>query len=848
MITYYLDAGLTTGNNDGTTPEHAWRTWGACITALNTNHADLIAQQEQIDVVVSGNATWSTATASRLTLSVNSSSDFYIRFVAATPNQGVWGGPGPQITIDNTSFPQEYAFSHTSASRFWCIFEGINFWFPLTYTGGNTSMVFQTAVAASTTSVVIFDGCYVKFAAHTGSGPKAFMHRRVNNTFARYYNCVFEDIIQSSTGRVAIDDCTLGGTSSRAAGPISNCTLINCNRFINRRSGQTNTDERLINNLLFNSVMTIGNMGGVHTGISGKNVTNESEEDVTLHGVENTYDAEFEFVSATDRKLTAANNWGAGPMHGYYAFASTSVRAADIAGTARVGFFTDAGAHQVGTRTDDFDYDYEAAPEVELWLDTSIQSGLGTGHTAEDAIRANPNGRPWNLAISKINSKFPNLVTSQQKVTLWILGETVEWPSVETIAVVGSVDYPLIFEVPREARSPGVFDFAAPGIIHTGAAPSNSAWLYFTTPNSSDTVCFHLNGIQMTGTGSKFMEIADNMGAGAGSTFVFRDNYVKDRGPNPLGVHVAGWLQFPANPNPAPARRIISQNNIFENMRSTSSSSTQIIYRVPGQDVALEVSNDTVIREPGDGGSGCYQVHPSPTAASLVNSLFVRVGSVNGTNFVGSRSGYNVASGSATLPGINNNNNVDLSDYFVSETDRRLQQANGLGVGPDSASSRAQFVSVLDAAGNTRTGTSTDVGAFLFQSTSADLGAIDLVTGPPELGAADLGQAHQLLAGGIETGVPVLGTPTLAGGIGAFDLIATDIVTGPPVLGTADFGQVHQLQASDFVLGVPVLSRPFLQGGEVVVDPYGGVYRIRILEEGLIVETVGAGAASSNLL
>jgi hypothetical protein len=346
---------------------------------------------------------------------------------------------------------------------------------------------------------------------------------------------------------------------------------------------------------------------------------------------------------------------------------------------------------------------------ISYYLHPGLSTGLNDGTSEANAFQS------WAACVAHINANNPDFVAAEQAVKVWLLGSVTPHTVGLILTAKSSPAYPLIIEVPESLRSPGVFNSNAPGFSVEGGM------LRFSPADGWAQIGLHVIGVQITGPANRFMEITD--ATPVGGYVLFRNNYVKDRYNTTTADYacVLNWTGTGVN------KELVSQNNIYENFYSTYLPDLDRFarcqaFRMTGANTSFSSANDTYINLD----NRAVQTDHSNNS-SFVNCVFIDTARADSTSprMTASLSGFNITNLSESdqgvlWAGVNTLYDIDPSVLFVSATDRRLKQPNGYGIGPDNADTvRAAFVPQYDLLGVERTGTTTDVGAHLFDGVIA---------------------------------------------------------------------------------------------------------------------------------
>lgn len=341
-VTLYLHPGLATGSNNGTSEANAWQSWSDALTGLTSAYPNITATtqnsiagtSQSVDVIVlGGNVTLTHTTA--ISIGVISNSTYPLRFVAnpATAAPGTWDTGKPMLTYAPSAAGTCFNFGAVVDVEHYVEFVDMQFAYTPTYQGASSSRCIYNNAAKAAGSRMVLKNCHVKGNDCT-AGFKSFVHANSNNMLVVAHNCIFEDFTFSGT---ATDNSPLRCTRAASEGVSEayNCTFINCDTCV-----YAGTNNWRIVNCLFSSCVAVLGAGSVATG-TGKNAANDA---LSLPGSDNTTSATFSFVSSTDRHLTAANTYGAGPSDGTY---GSYVPTTDIDGDTRSGTTATVGADEV---------------------------------------------------------------------------------------------------------------------------------------------------------------------------------------------------------------------------------------------------------------------------------------------------------------------------------------------------------------------------------------------------------------------------------------------------------------------------------------------------------------------
>lgn len=338
-VTLYLDPGLATGNDDGSTAANAFKTFASCVAYLNTNHADMVTATQSVDVIwLSTSGGISSSTNVTHTLTVNCSETYPLRFVGDpdTVTPGIWDTTKPTLEWSPTSssYPQHINFAGTSLSVY-VEFVNLNFLWNSTYNGSTQSKFFENTTAKAAGSKMVFTGCMFKGGVNTGTASKVYIRCSSTNMVATVNNCIAFDQTHSGTG-VAI---FLYNTRPLSEGVcvIANCSVKNVSQLVTDTSS---SNVAVVNSMLID--VTDPSMLGSHAA-TGYNSTNAASgaTNYPLPGSNNTHSEAADFVSSTDFHLNSANGLGAGTGVATY---GAYVPATDIDGDSRGTATTDTGA------------------------------------------------------------------------------------------------------------------------------------------------------------------------------------------------------------------------------------------------------------------------------------------------------------------------------------------------------------------------------------------------------------------------------------------------------------------------------------------------------------------------
>jgi hypothetical protein len=322
MATYYLNPTLGTGSNNGTSEANAWQSWATAIAAINSAHPNMVTATEGVDLLVYGGA--ATLDQSAISFSSVSSQAYPFRIIAMGATPGIWDQTKPTILRTGTYSDAAAKFQFTGSSvSLWVEFVGLNI-------RNDQQIDFIRIIGAKTAgSRVTFRNCML-WGPTSGGTARYFFSTNDGTCDVVLENCVCQNFVKGGGGLNMITRTNSAGSAAQ----YLNCTLVDNTEFATGASG-----VRVTNCLFVNAGATIGGSPAILAG-TGKNASTSASG---LPGSDNTYDisASGLFVSSTDRHLTAANGWGAGPEHGTY---GAYVPDADIDGQTRSGATTDAGA------------------------------------------------------------------------------------------------------------------------------------------------------------------------------------------------------------------------------------------------------------------------------------------------------------------------------------------------------------------------------------------------------------------------------------------------------------------------------------------------------------------------
>jgi hypothetical protein len=338
-LTKYLDPGLATGLNDGTSEANAFQSWANCVSDLNTNHSDMVADGDNITVQVlatsGGFETWPVAGQTGLAISCDATN--FLKFVgaAADVTPGIWSTSVPGVVWGPTSGGTVgWSLPGVASGSMHITFENLAFeWDTSAYTGASSTLFFKNETNSKTAgSQLIFEGCYMRAdAAKTNTGVSSFYQAQAGNITMTCNNCIFQDFT-SSSGTVNLLRSTRN--ASEGVHLFANCTFDNMDELFDTSNATSHT--RVVN-CLMNDVTdaTIPIAAAANTG------SNAANDATTLPGSDNTNSVTFSFVNdPTDMHLSATDGNGAGTSDATY---GTYVPATDIDGDSRGTSSADVG-------------------------------------------------------------------------------------------------------------------------------------------------------------------------------------------------------------------------------------------------------------------------------------------------------------------------------------------------------------------------------------------------------------------------------------------------------------------------------------------------------------------------